>query len=145
MKSKPFFITAAVSLLLLSSCKTYYISVDSFRRQFASLDTSGLRRVVTKDPWDDKTFYKTYPVDTILCVDKNGTNMVMKNGPSIEIRFIDTENKRTTFYFDLIRISNDTVMGIRSRLIPSIKKSIPLSKVKTIEIQDGGKKYSYVK
>jgi hypothetical protein len=131
--------------MLLSSCTMYYISVDSFKRQFAGLDTSGFRRVVTKSPWGGKASYKTYPVDSILCVDKKGTPMVLKNGPSIEIRFTDMDYKKTVFYFDRMVVSNDTVTGVRSRIISSLKRSIPLSKVKTIEVQDGRKKYSYVK
>jgi len=144
MKFKTLLIAAGLASLL-SSCKTYFISVDSFRQQFSGLDSSGLRRVVTINPLGGKTTYKTYPIDSILCFDKNGVNMKLKNGPSIEIRFTDKENKKTVFYFDLITVHNDTVTGSRSRIITSIKRSIPLSNVKTIEVQDGGKKYNYTK
>jgi hypothetical protein len=144
MKFKPLLVVIGLALLL-SSCKTYFIPVDSFRRQFAGLDSSGSRLVVTKDPFGGKTVYKTYPIDSILCVDKNGVNMVLKVSPSIEVRFTDKQDKKTVFYFDLMVVRNDTVTGGRSRFIPSLKRSIPLSNVKTIEVQDGGKKYSYSK
>jgi len=144
MKFKHLFAVLAASATLLSSCKTYFISVDSFRQQFTGLDSAGLRRVVTKSPYGIKSAYNTYPIDSILCVDKDGTKMVLKKSPSIEIRFTDISNKKTVFYFDLMVVHNDTVTGVRSRFIPSLKRSIPLSQVKTIEVQDGRKRYSYV-
>lgn len=131
-------------MISLSSCKTYYISVDSFRQQFAGLDTSKLKIVITKDPWGHKSVYKTYPVESVLCTDQNGNKFLLKNGPSIEIRFTENNGKKTVFYFDRILLVNDTVTGIRSRFIPSFDGSIPLKQVKAIEIQDGGKKYTYV-
>jgi hypothetical protein len=96
------------------------------------------------DPWGFKSAYSTYPIDSIKCVDKNGKPFLLKNGPSIEIRFTDNNNKRNTFYFDRIFVVRDSITGYQSRIF-SIKKTIPLNTVKTIEIQDGQKKYRYVK
>jgi len=121
----------------------YYIPVDSFKQQFAGWDSTRLRVVKTKGPYGDVVTYRSYPVDFIKCVDKDGKDMVLKNSPSIEIRFTDTDNKRTTFYFDRIFVSENAVSGVRSRFL-IMKKTIPLSTVKLIEIQDGGKKYKYV-
>ena len=127
------------------SCKTYYIPVDSFKQQFAGMDTSKLREVNTRGPMGDKVKYKTFPIDIIKCVDKNGNLVELQNSPSLEIRFTDTNNKKTIFYFDLISVDETYVKGVQSRFITSIKKTIPLNTIKTIEIQDGKKKFSYVK
>ena len=128
----------------MSSCKTYYIPVDSFKQQFAGMDTSKLKEVTTRGPMGDKVKYKTFPIDFIKCVDKNGNPVELKNSPSLEIRFTDTNNKKTIFYFDLISVDETYVRGVQSRFITSIKKTIPLNTIKTIEIQDGKKKFSYV-
>lgn len=128
----------------MSSCKTYYIPVDSFKQQFAGMDTSKLKEVTTRGPAGDKVRYKTFPIDFIKCVDKDGNPVELRNSPSLEIRFTDTNNKKTIFYFDLISVDETYVRGVQSRFIPSIKKTIPLSTIKTIEIQDGKKKFSYV-
>jgi len=129
--------------LTLVSCKTYYIPVDSFKQQLSGPGNSKLKEVTTKDPWGHTVTYKTYPIDSIRCVDKNGNPFALKNGPSLEIRFTDNDNNKTIFYFDRIFLERDTVVGMQSRIL-SIKKAIPLNSVKTIEIQDGQKKYSYV-
>ena len=92
----------------------------------------------------DKVKYKTFPVEYIKCVDKKGNTFELKNSPSIEIRFTDISNRKTIFYFDLLSVDSTAVTGIQSRMITSIKKTIPLKNIKKIEIQDGKKKYKYV-
>jgi hypothetical protein len=111
----------------------------------AGLDSNNRRTVTTQEPLlGVKSIYKTYPIDSILCVDQKGNKFLLKNGPSIEIRFTEMNDKKTVFYFDHILLRNDTVTGVRSRFLPSFTRSIPLSQVKTIEIQDGRKKFVYV-
>jgi len=108
------------------------------------MDSSNLKEVTTRGPMGDKVKYKTFPIDFIKCVDKSGNPVELKNSPSLEIRFTDTNNKKTIFYFDLISVDETYVSGVQSRFITSIKKKIPLNTIKTIEIQDGKKKFSYV-
>lgn len=144
MTHKPFLLISILSLtLILSSCKMYYIPVDSFKQQMPSIETVNLKQVTTKDPWGHKETYSTYPIDSIKCFDKDGTPYKLKNSPSIEIRFTYDDNRRTTFYFDRIWVVKDSVTGIRPHFL-IMKKSIPLNTVKLIEVQDGHKKYRYV-
>lgn len=131
-------------VIFITSCKTYYIPVDSFKQQFAGMDTSKFKEVTTRRPIGDKIKYKTFPIDFIKCVDKKGNPVELQNSPSLEIRFTDTNNKKTIFYFDLISVDKTYVSGVQSRFITSIKKTIPLNTIKTIEIQNGKKKFSYV-
>ncbi len=131
-------------IILLSSCKTYYIPLDSFKQQFANIDASKYKEVTTRGPMGDKVKYKTAPIDFIRCVDKNGNNIELKNSPSLEIRFTDNSNQKTIFYFDLIIVDQNYVSGVQSRFMTSIRKTIPLNNIKTIEIQDGRKRFKYV-
>ena len=48
-----------------SSCKTYYIPVDSFKKQFAGMNASNMREVTTQGQVGDRVKYKTYPIDFI--------------------------------------------------------------------------------
>ena len=142
--------TLLISLLLIgliflfTSCKTYYIPVDSFKQQFAGMDASSMREVTSRGPMGDKVKYKAYPIDKIQAVDKNGNPVTISNSPSIEIRFTDTVNKRTIFYFDLLRIDGDNVTGTPSRFMTNFKKTISLSSIKKIEVQNGRKNFRYV-
>ena len=108
------------------------------------MDTLKFRDVTTRGPMGDKVKYKTFQMDIIKCIDKNGHPVELQNSPSLEIRFTNTSNKKTIFYFDLISVNETYVSGVQSRFMTSIKKTIPLNTIKTIEIQDGKKKFSYV-
>ena len=144
--TKPILLFAVIIgvIFFFSSCKTYYIPVDSFKQQFSGLDTSNLKEVATRGPAGDVVKYKTYPIDIIKCVDKNGNPAELNNSPSIEIRFTDNNNKRTLFYFDLIRVDETSISGVQSRHMTWIRKTIPINTIKKIEVQDGRKKFRYV-
>ncbi|EHQ24934.1 hypothetical protein [Mucilaginibacter paludis] len=144
MKIKHILSAIAIGVVFfISSCKMYYIPVESFKQQFAVWDTSKFKQVKTQGPMGDVVKYKTYPIDAVKCVDKDGNPVLLKNSPALEIRFTDVNNKRTTFYFDRIFVKGDSIQGSQSRFFFVIK-TIPLSTVKLIEIQDSRKKLKYV-
>ena len=94
-------------------------------------------------PLGGTSHYKTYPIDFIKAIDNNGNAVDLKVSPSIEIRFTDSSNRKTIFYFDLMQVHGDSIIGHQSRIITSIKKTILLSYVKKIEVQDGKKNFHY--
>ena len=132
-----------ISFLLLTSCKTYYIPIASFKEQMKDVATVELRTVNTRGPMGDVVSYKTYPIDFIHCVDKNDNPVELKNSPSIEIRFTEKNKKRTIFYFDQLYVQNSMVIGDRSRFI-YFRKAIPIDNIALIEVQDGRKQFKYV-
>lgn len=130
-------------VILLASCKSYYIPVASFNEQMRDIDSVELRTVNTRGPMGDIVSYKTYPIDFIKCFDKKDNPTELKNSPSIEIRFTEKNNKRTVYYFDQIYIKYSTVIGDGSRFT-SYRKAIPINNIKLIEVQDGHKNFKYV-
>ena len=127
----------------LSSCKTYTIPVDSFKKQLGGIEPSDFKKV-----YIEGAIYGSYmatPIEKIQCIDKNGNPYELTNSPAIEIRFTYGEKSRkTTFYFDTILLTDSVVIGHRSRLISSLTKEIPINSITKIEIQNGGKKIRYV-
>lgn len=145
MRTKLFFyiwILLFLSLIPIA-CTTYYIPVQSFKEQFIGIDSTKLRLENTRGPAGDVTEYLANPIDYIKCVDKNNIPFELKNSPSIEIRFTENTNKRTIFYFDRVFLQDSLVFGEMSRFI-RVRKGIPLSNVKLIEVQDGHKNFRYV-
>lgn len=132
-------------IVFFISCKTYYITVESFKQQFAGMDSANMREVTTKGPAGDRVKYKTYPIDFIHAVDKTGNPVTIANSPAIEIRLTDTTNNKTIFYFDLIQYDGENITGRQSRFISAFKKTIPINSIKTIEVQNGKKNFRYVK
>jgi len=125
------------------SCKNYYIPLNSFREQFNGIDSSKLILVNTRDPYGFISEYYANPILYIKCVDKNNNPYELKNGPSIEIRFTEKNNKRTIYYFDRLYLQDTLIIGDRSRIL-GLRKGISINNVKLIEVQDGHKKFEYV-
>lgn len=141
-----FFLTALTLVFLwLSSCTTYYISVDSFKQQFSGIDSTKLKSVVVQGPFFEKYYYNANPIKTIKCTDKKNNPAELTNSPSIEIRITyGYKKKRTVFYFDRIYVNKNSIVGVKSRFMDFITQSIPLDSITKIEVQDGHKKFSYV-
>ncbi|MDO5104991.1 hypothetical protein [Capnocytophaga sp.] len=131
-------------LILLQSCTTYQIPVQSFKEQFQNIDSASLKTVQVRMPLGNVADFLVNPVDSIICIDKNNRKIMLEKTPSIEIRFTEKDGNKTIFYFDGIYLQNGNVVGNQSRFI-NAPKSISLDEVKRIEIQDGRKKFRYVK
>jgi len=145
MTKKHLFATLILGIILISSCKTYLIPIDSFKQQFSGIDSSDLTKVKVRGPIGEAYTYYTCPIGTIKCFDKKGTPVELLSSPSIEIRFTHGQkNRKTAFYFDRIFVNDSCIVGIQSRFISSIRKTIPIDSVTKIEIQDGHKNYKYV-
>ena len=126
-----------------AGCKTYYITVDSFKAQFNGIDSTRLRLVHTRGLAGDIVDYLANPIDYIKCVDKDNKPFELRNSPSIEIRFTENNNKRTIYFFDRVYLQDTLIIGDRSRFI-GLRKGISINNVKLIEIQDGHKNFKYV-
>ena len=129
--------------IICTGCVTYYIPVQSFKDQFQELDESTLIKVQVKDPTGNITEYLANPIDEIQCIDKKGKPYILKNSPSIEVRFTDMNNKRTIFYFDRIVLKDTVIIGDISRFLPS-KKALSINDISLIEVQDGHKNFKYI-
>lgn len=130
-------------LTIIYSCKTYYIPVESFKKQLSDVDSTQLKIVKTRGPGGDVAEYPSNSINEIKCVDKDGNKTELKNSPSIETRISTKNGKRATFYFDRIYVQNDTLIGYSSRFV-GLPKRIPLSEITHIEVQDGHKNFHYV-
>jgi hypothetical protein len=133
-------------ILLLHSCSSYTIPIDTFKQQFAGIDSTKLVPVKVRGPMGESYEYLANPLTNIICFDKKGLKHELVNKPSIEIRLTHgAKNKKTIFYFDRVLISDSAVVGAQSRFVSSLMKSIPLNSISKIEVQDGKKDFKYVK
>jgi hypothetical protein len=139
MRFKPIQVIIFLSILLLS-CKTYYISIDSFKSQLRDVNPTTMQVTTTRGPLGGLYVYPANLVRYIQCNDKQGNPFLLPNSPSIEIRFTDNSNKKTVFYFDRVFLSDSLIIGDRSRFIGA-QKTISINNIKLIEIQDGHKDF----
>jgi hypothetical protein len=147
MKEKYLITICILGLLILNSCASYLIPMDSLKRQFAGIDSTKLVEVKVVGPYGERYNYFANPIKTIWCVDSNGTSFKLTNSPSIEARITyvsENKSKRAIFYFDRLNIIDNYLVGVQSRFISAIRKSIPLNDIVKIEIQDGKKNFHYI-
>lgn len=136
---KILFFTSGLLWLLLSSCRTYFISTESLKQQWnGQLE----KEVTVLGPVGGYQTYKTSVPEIIVCTDERGKEVMLEMRPSLEIRITDSNNKRTQFYVDQLIVQDTLLSGRQSRILAS-KQAIPLNSIKKIEIQDGRKNYRY--
>lgn len=124
--------------------ESYTIPLTSFKEQFGHMMDLKWKEVNVKHPTGIITTYKTFPIQQIKCQNDDGKQVILKVKPSLELRITDNAGKKTVFYFDKIKVENDTIIGSQSRLLKSIQKEISFSTIEKIEIQDGKKNFKYV-
>jgi len=144
MKKLNLKIIGILTLLLVFSCKTYTVPINSFRDQMVNANSIGIKEVKINNPLTfGKIKYSSNNIDQLIVLDKNGNKMYLKNSPSIEIRVTHRNGKKHKLYFDTVILENNTLVGKRSRFAQGLKYEIPMDSIVKIEIQDGGKKFKY--
>ena len=134
-------------LLVLFSCKTYTISVDSFRNQMTlEGNEKKYRKVEINNPlpynYSNIKYFATN-IKRIIVQDKNGNDVVLQNSPKLEMRITRTNGKKYVLLFDTVIVENDTLKGARSRILQNLTREIPMDGISVIEIQANGKVYKY--
>ncbi len=130
--------------LLVASCKTYTVPVDSFREQMIGETSENMKKVQVNNPlFYSNIRYNSNNIKRIIVTDKDGNRTYLDNSPSIEMRVTQLNGKRNNFYFDTVVLENDTLKGGKSRFAKSWRNEIPMDSIAKIEIQDGGKKFNY--
>jgi hypothetical protein len=122
----------------------YTISVDSFRNQMSHLDYSDMREVQINNPspyMSNINYYATN-LKSITVIDKKGDTVTLKSSPKLEMRVTRKNGKRYILLFDTVIVENDSIKGLRSRIL-YLTNEIPLNDIIKIEIQDSGKVYKY--
>lgn len=132
-------------ILKFLGMETYTIPLESFREQFGNMDQLEWKVVKVQTPRGTIRTYKTFPITEVQCLNDAGDTVILSMKPSLEMRITNDRGKRSIFYLDMIRIENDILTGGQSRQLGFIQKTIDLSTVRKIEIQDGKKAYKYLK
>ena len=133
-------------ILLFFSCKTYTISVDSFREQMINAKKEDMKEVKIINPLSYTNIkYASNNIERIKALDKSGKDVYLDNSPSIELRITRRDNKKYFLYFDTVILENDTLKGGESRFIQGLTNQIPMDDIFKIEIQDGKKDFKYKK
>ncbi len=139
-KMKKHSLLALLSLLLMTSCSTYYLTTKSLEDQLKAIDPNkiednydfrlGLIGVALKG---EKNFYNG--IDQVKCTDKNGEEKNITVTTNTGIRLTDKTGKKQSLYFDSLFLRDSLVYGSKSHFITLTVDPINLKNLTKIEIQ----------
>ena len=124
----------------MTSCKTYYMTSNSFKQQMQKIDPNkisdaydfrhGLLGVALKG---GKNFYNG--IDKIKVTDKSGKEFERIVTSRTAIRLTDKKGKRVQLYFDSIFLRDSLIYGSKSHFITLSVTPMNIDSLAKIEIQ----------
>jgi hypothetical protein len=125
------FILTLILMTVLTSCATYSIQPKSLVDQLKTFQIVETNEYFQKFAWFE---YPSNNLKKIECVDKKGNNVWLYPDKNTEFVFITkSTGKKVKAYFDTVLYYNDTIYGLRSRLLAGIR-IIPVSDIDKISI-----------
>ena len=129
-----------LTMLILTSCSTYYMTSSSLKEQLQKIDPNkiedsydfrlGLVGVALKG---GKNFYNG--IESVKCTDKKGNEENLKITTNTGIRLTDSTGKKQTLYFDSLFLRDSLIYGSKSHFITLPVDPMNIDKLKKIEIQ----------
>lgn len=121
---------AGVFLSLLVSCNSYIIGKESFINQLKE-------NQIVSETKNVASLGKSYPsnhLKKIQCIDNKGNSVFLLPDKNVNFVIETNDSKSTTLYYDTVILDQDTIYGLRSRILGGLRK-IPIKEIKTIKIK----------
>ena len=133
-------IITTISALILSSCSTFTITKESLVQQL----NENQNVTKTSNVLSLGTEYYSNNLQKIKCIDKNGKEVNLYTAKNMNFILTKTSTGKTVnLYFDTVYFKNDTLFGLKSRILGG-KRNIPINDVSKIVIQTETKKFDNV-
>lgn len=118
-------------LIVLGSCSSYIVSTQSMVSQLKDNQDIKVNTYFQQFSLID---YPSNNLEKIKCVDKNGLSVWLYPDKNTEFIFVKkSDGKKVKAYFDTVIFQNDTIFGLRSRLVGGLRE-IPVNDIEKIEI-----------
>jgi len=126
--------------LLLSSCSTFTITKESLIEQLnENQNVSKTSNVLSLG-----SEYYSNNLQKIKCTDKNGNEVYLYTAKNMNFIITKTSTGKTVnLYFDTVYFKNDTLFGLKSRILGG-KRSIPINDIEKVVIQTETKRFDNV-
>lgn len=125
--TKTFPALATICIVLLTGCASYQISTQSLSDQLSG-------NVVDKGYFTASGSVKGNDLQTLKCVDKNGTTKDVRVTNRTGIRITKNDGSKTTFYANTVLLMDSAIYGSKTHFFNAQIKPIKLSDVSKIEV-----------
>lgn len=129
-----------ISVLILSSCSTFTITKESLIQQLnENQNVSKTSNVLSLE-----NEYYSNNLQKIKCTDKDGKEVYLYTAKNMNFIITKTSTGKTVnLYFDTVYFKNDTLFGLKSRILGG-KRNIPINDVSKIVIQTETKRFDNI-
>jgi hypothetical protein len=139
LKTKNIISTVLITLFL-SSCSTFTITKESLVQQLN--ENQNISK--TSNPISLGTEYYSNNLQKIKCTDKDGKEVHLFTAKNMNFIITKTSTGKTlNLYFDTVYFKNDTLFGLKSRILGG-KRNIPINDVSKIMIQSETKRFDNI-
>lgn len=118
-------------VIFLTACANYMVSTPSLVSQLKE------NQKIKKNIYFQQFALIDYPsnnLQKIKCVDKNGNKVWLYPDKNTEFIFVKkSDGKKIKAYFDTVILQNDTLYGLRSRLVGGLR-IIPVNDIEKITV-----------
>jgi len=115
---------------LFSGCASFSISKESFVSQLK--EQQEVRR--THNVRSLGTGYDSNHLEKIKCIDKSGNEVWLFGGKDVNFKITaQSTGNSQTMYFDTVFFENDTIFGLKSRILGG-KRAIPVNDIAKVTI-----------
>jgi hypothetical protein len=119
----------AVVSILISGCSSYSVPKESFLTQLQDLQELKREHNVNSVG----TGYDSNGIKKFKCIDKSGKEVWLYGGKNVNFKITNSAGESVTMYFDTVFLQNDTVFGLKSRIVGG-KRKIPVSEIVAVGI-----------
>jgi hypothetical protein len=117
--------------LILSSCSTYTITKENLVLQLN--ENQNVSK--TSNALSLGTDYYSNNLKKIKCTDKDGKEVYLHTSKNMNFLITNSSTGKTVnLYFDTVYLKNDTLFGLKSRILGG-KRNIPINDVSKIVIK----------
>nr|WP_294939019.1 hypothetical protein [uncultured Flavobacterium sp.] len=128
---KKILFAAVITALCLTGCATFTITKESLAEQLS--ENQNIAR--TNNVASLGTGYYSNNLQKIRCTAKNGKEVFLYSGKNMNFIITKTSTGKTvSMYFDTVYFKNDTLFGLKSRIVGG-KRAIPVTDIAKIAIQ----------
>jgi uncharacterized protein YxeA len=118
-------------LLIITGCASYTISKQSLVEQLQENESTNKTRNVASVG----TAYTSNNLSKIKCFDKNGKEVLINADKNTTFAITNANTGKTvTLYFDTVYLSNDSIIGLKSRIVGG-KSSTALNDISSIQVK----------
>ena len=116
--------------ILLSGCASFTISNESFISQLKENQVIERKHTTASAGIG----FDANGLEKIKCLDKNGKEVWLYAGKDVSFQITQQSGDNVTLYFDTVYLANDTIFGLKSRLVGG-KRKIPVSSLAKVSIK----------